>query len=1177
MRSFNQLLQEKIIVFDGAMGTNIQVQNLNADDFGGEQLNGCNEYLVVTKPSAVEKVHADFLSAGVDVIETDSFGSASIVLAEYNLQARAHELNFKAAAVAKKVAQQFSTSSHPRFVAGSMGPTTKLPSLGHITFSEMSKAYYEQAAGLVEGGADLLIVETCQDLLQTKSALAAIFEYFADKKLRVPVVASITIETMGTMLMGTEIGAALTALEPFDIDVIGLNCATGPKEMSDNIRYLCSTSPFPVSCIPNAGLPENVGGHAHYHLTPEEFVQYLGHFVKNLGVSVVGGCCGTRPEHLKQLVAAVGNLSPKKRSVDFIPSASSLYISAPLHIDPPPVIVGERTNANGSKKFKELLQAEDYDSMVNMAKEQTKEGAHVLDLCVAYVGRDEVRDIKEAAFRFNTQVTLPIMIDSTEAPVIEQALQLFAGKCIVNSINMEDGEERINKIVPMCKKYGAAVVALTIDEKGMAKTATAKLEVAKRMHNLAVKKFGMKPGDIIFDTLTFTLGSGDEEFRKAGIETIEGIRLIKKEFPRAKTLLGVSNISFGLAPHIRHVLNSVFLHYAIEAGLDMAIVNAQKIMPLFKIDERGRELCRQLVFDERKWNGEQCVFDPLTELMAYYADKKGEAKKEKKSLGSTIEETLKNRIVEGDKQNLQTDLDEALKRHSALDIINNILLDGMKVVGDLFGSGEMQLPFVLQSAEVMKAAVSYLEQFMEKSESTSKGSMVLATVKGDVHDIGKNLVDIILTNNGYKVYNLGIKQPVENIMRAYEDYKADAIGMSGLLVKSTLVMKENLEVLNERGLIPPIVLGGAALTRRYVEQDLRGLYKGLVVYANDAFDGLHFMEQLKLKGISSFKAAEILPTTIEEEPEEMLTGSEAKIALILKKDTEAGRIIWAKRDDTQMQASGRSKVSPNAVIPVPPFWGTRVVENIHLDAVFPYVNETALIKGQWQVRKGRKTESEYKQFLAENIYPELDRLKQQCEAENLLDPKVVYGYFPCQSNGDDLIVYDENQNSERVRFTFPRQQGDRNLCLSDYFASVDSGRMDVVAFHLVTMGARASKHSAQLFASNNYKEYLYFHGLSVESAEALAELWHKKIREELGIAASDSPDIKRLFSQGYQGSRYSFGYPACPNLEDSTKLFELLQPERIGVKLSEEFMIEPEQSTDAIIVHHPEAKYFNIK
>jgi 5-methyltetrahydrofolate--homocysteine methyltransferase len=1175
MNNFKRLLQEKVIVFDGAMGTNIQAQNLTADDFGGEHLNGCNEYLVISKPSAIEKVHSDFLSAGVDVIETDSFGSSSIVLVEYGLQDRAFELSKKAAELAKKVALQFSTPSHPRFVAGSIGPTTKLPSLGHISFKEMSASYYRQVAGLIEGGCDLLIVETCQDVLQTKSALASIFEYFSSKKIRIPVVASITIETMGTMLMGTEISAALTALEPFDIDVIGMNCATGPKEMSENIRYLCGASPLPISCIPNAGIPENIGGRAHYHLTPQDFALYLSRFVKDLGVNVVGGCCGTTAEHLQQLVAAVGNLSPKQRAPEFIPSASSLYSSSPFHIDPPPVIVGERTNANGSKKFKELLQTEDYDAMVNMAKEQIKEGAHLLDLCVAYVGRNEARDMKEAAFKFNTQVTLPIMIDSTEAPVIEEALQLLAGKCVVNSINMEDGEERINKVVPLCKKYGAAVVALTIDESGMAKTAPAKLAVARRMYDLVVKKYAMRPSDLIFDTLTFTLGSGDEEFRKAGIETIEGIRLIKKEFPDVKTLLGVSNISFGLAPHIRYVLNSVFLHYAMEAGLDMAIVNAQKIVPLYKIEEKGRDLCRQLVFDERKFEGEKCVYDPLIELMNYYADKKSDVKKEKKSLGSTIEEILKNRIIEGDKQGLQTDLEIALKSYSALDIINKILLDGMKVVGDLFGRGEMQLPFVLQSAEVMKAAVGYLEQFMEKTDSTAKGSMVLATVKGDVHDIGKNLVDIILTNNGYKVYNLGIKQPIENILRAYEENKADAIGMSGLLVKSTLVMKENLEVLNERGLDPPIVLGGAALTRRYVNQDLRSLYKGTVVYANDAFDGLRFMEQLKTKGIESFRPSEESEKRYDEESDELLTGSEAKIALALK---EQANVRHSQVEGgAGVESVTRSNVSTEVPIPRQPFWGTKIVEDIQLDEVFKYVNEAALIKGQWQVRKGKKTEDEYKELLNEKIYPELESLKQLCKHEHFLNPKVVYGYFPCRSDRNDLIIYRDDCKTERLRFTFPRQKDDRYLCLSDYFASVESGKTDVVAFHLVTMGKKASEYSAKLFAADNYKEYLYFHGLSVESAEALAELWHKKIREELGIAGKDAPEIKRLFSQGYQGSRYSFGYPACPNLEDSTKLFELLEPERIGVKLSEEFMMDPEQSTDAIIVHHPEARYFNIK
>lgn len=1160
-KSFEQILKEKIVVFDGAMGTNIQDQNLSADDFGGEHLNGCNEYLLISKPSAIEKVHSDFLTAGVDVIETDSFGSASIVLAEYQLQDRAYEISRKAAEIARKVARDFSTTAHPRFVAGSIGPTTKLPSLGHISFAEMERSYYEQVSGLVEGGSDLLIIETAQDILQIKAALGAAFRYFTDKRIAIPVMTSVTIETMGTMLMGTEIAAALTALEPYNISVIGMNCATGPKEMSENIRYLCENSRVPVSCIPNAGLPENIGGVAHYHLSPDEMVHWMSHFVKDFGVNVVGGCCGTRPEHLKAVVEAVGKLSPKNREIEFIPSVSSLYSSQAMEVNPGPLIVGERTNANGSKKFRDLLNAEDYDSMVTMAKEAVKEGAHVLDVCVAYVGRDEVRDMKEFVSRLNTQVPLPLMIDSTEANVIEAALQLCAGKAIVNSINLEDGEEKIRKVVPLCKKYGAAVVALTIDERGMAKTAKDKYDIAKRIYELVVGTYGMKPSDLIFDTLTFTLGSGDEEFRKAGIETIEAIRMIKKDFPDVGFILGVSNISFGLSPAARHDINSVFLHYAIEAGLTQAIVNSQKIKPLFKIDERGRDLCRQLVFDERKFDGEQCIYDPLTELMSFYADKKQDKKDEKKQRAGTIEEILKNRIIDGDKQDIAADLDAALQKYSALQIINDILLGGMKVVGDLFGRGDMQLPFVLQSAETMKASVAYLEKFMDKTDATNKGSMVLATVKGDVHDIGKNLVDIILTNNGYKVYNLGIKQPVENIIHAWEEHKADAIGMSGLLVKSTAIMKENLEVLNERSLTPPVVLGGAALTRRFVEQDLRSLYKGTVVYAGDAFDGLRFMEQLKTKGIESFQSAPA-PVVDIEDGEELLTGSEAKIAAAMKE---------------YAATVPRSKVSKDVPIPAPPFWGTRVVESIPLEEVFPYINEAALIKGQWQVRKGKRSEEEYQKFVTENVYPDLQRIKEQAKREHLLQPKVVYGYFPCYSEGNDLVILNDDVSTERMRFSFPRQNDDRYLCLSDYFASRESGKIDVVPFHMVTMGKKASEHSAQLYAENNYKEYLYFHGLSVETAEALAELWHKKIREELSIAGKDAKEIKRLFSQGYQGSRYSFGYPACPNLEDHTKLFQLLQPERIGVYLTEEFMLEPEQSTDAIIVHHPEAKYFNIK
>jgi 5-methyltetrahydrofolate--homocysteine methyltransferase len=1161
MKSFLETLTEKIIVFDGAMGTNIQTQNLTADDFGGEHFNGCNEYLIITKPSAIEKVHADFLAAGVDVIETDSFGSAPVVLSEYHLEARAYELNVKAAQLARKVANEFSTPAHPRYVAGSIGPTTKLPSLGHISFKAMSESYYLQVAGLIDGGVDVLMVETCQDILQTKACLSAVFRCFADKRVKFPVITSVTIEQTGTMLMGTEIAAALTALEPFDISVIGMNCATGPREMSENIRYLCSNAPMHVSCIPNAGLPENVGGHAHYHLSPDDFAKYLSHFVQDLGVSVVGGCCGTRPDHLRALVDAVGTLSPKRRAVDFTPSASCLYSTSPFHVNPAPVIVGERANANGSKKFRELLQADDFDSIVNIGKEQVKEGAHILDLCVAYVGRNEVRDMHEAASRYNTQVALPVMIDSTEAPVIEEALQLFAGKCIVNSINMEDGEARINSIVPLCKQYGAAVVALTIDEDGMAKTAEKKAAIAKRMYDLVTDRYGVKPHDIIFDTLTFTLGSGEEDFRRAGIETIEAIRLIKQQLPGVKTLLGVSNISFGLDAHLRHVINSVFLHYAIEAGLDMAIVNAQKILPLYKIDETGRELCRKLIFDERVFDGDKCTFDPLMALMAHYADRKGAMKAEKKERSGTIEEILKNRIVDGDKQGLTEDLEGALKRYTALEVINTLLLDGMKVVGELFGKGEMQLPFVLQSAEVMKTAVAYLEQYMEKADTTTKGSMVLATVKGDVHDIGKNLVDIILTNNGYKVYNIGIKQPIENILKTFEEHQADAIGMSGLLVKSTLVMKENLEVLNERGLTVPIVLGGAALTRRYVENDLRSIYKGVVSYAGDAFDGLRFMEQLKNQGVESFGSVAEAAAPIDEDGEELLTGSEAKIALAFK----------AEADEK------RSAVAADVSIPVPPFWGTRVVPDIPLDEIYPFINESALIKGQWQVRKGKRSEDEYRTQLEASIYPDLRELKDLCKRERLLRPKVVYGYFPCQSSGNDLIVYHDDMKTERVRFTFPRQKDDRFLCLADYFAPVSAGAMDVVAFHLVTMGKEASEYSAKLYAANDYKKYLYFHGLSVETTEALAELWHKKIREELGIADKDAPEIKRLFSQGYRGSRYSFGYSACPNLEDHTKLFALLRPEQIGVVMTDEFMLEPEQSTDAIVVHHPEAKYFNIK
>jgi 5-methyltetrahydrofolate--homocysteine methyltransferase len=1156
--TFAQRLQEKILVFDGATGTTFQFMNLTADDFGGEALNGCNEHLVITKPEAVEKLHESFLEIGCDVVETNTFGATPIVLAEYDLAEQAFEHNRRAAEIAKQMAREFSTASHPRFVAGSMGPTTKLPSLGNISYHDMKAAFYVQTAGLVEGGVDLLCVETSQDLLQVKAALGAIFEYFAEKRVRVPVIASVTVETMGTMLLGSDISAALTALEPFELAAIGMNCATGPKEMSENIRYLASNSPYPVFCMPNAGLPENVGGRAHYKLTPEELSQYLSHFVKDLGVQIVGGCCGTTPKHIAALVQSVGNLAPRGRNIDFIPSAASLYNSVPLHLDPPPILIGERLNANGSKQFRELLAAQDWEAMVAMGKEQVRESSHMLDVCVAYVGRDEVADMIPLIEKLNTQVSVPLVIDSTEWQVIDAALQRVAGRAIVNSINLEDGEERMQHVLPLCKKYGAATIALTIDEKGMAKTADDKVAIAKRIHDLAVNKYGMRSQDLIFDCLTFTLGSGDEEFRKSGMETIEAIRRIKAELPGVRTILGVSNVSFGLSPHARHVLNSVFLYYAVQAGLDMAIVHSSKIFPLHKIGEEERELHRRLIFDERKFDETgKCISDPVQEIIAYYADK-GAQQKVAVERPKEVEERLKRRIIDGDKQGLDADLREAMQKYAPLDIINNILLDGMKVVGELFGSGQMQLPFVLQSAETMKAAVKHLEPFMERVKGSAKGTMVLATVKGDVHDIGKNLVDIILTNNGYKVVNLGIKVPIEQMLHAVDEHKAEVIGMSGLLVKSTLIMKENLEVLNERGIQTPVILGGAALTRKYVEEDLRAIYPGPLAYGKDAFAGLHFME-------------------------EICGGEKDERTRMKGERREAkgeGRRVKGDGREGERRAEGFALESKpewqQVAIPAAPFYGTRVVREIDLKTVFEYINPIALLRGQWQVRRGKMSQQEYDALVRDKFEPILAELQQRCIAEKLLQPEVIYGYFPCNSENDDVIIFDEKGEREIERFTFPRQAENNRLCIADYIAPLASGKRDVIGMSIVTVGQRATEISKQLFESDKYTDYLYFHGLSVETAEALAEYWHKIMRAELGLASDDAKDISALFRQEYRGSRYSFGYPACPNLEDQTKLFRLLDPSRIGVSLTEEFQLVPEQSTSAIVVHHPNAKYFNV-
>jgi 5-methyltetrahydrofolate--homocysteine methyltransferase len=1146
--SFRQHLKERVLIFDGAMGTSVQDRNLTPDDFGGKD--GCNEVLVLTRPQVIREIHASFLEVGCDAIETDTFGASRLVLGEYDLADKAYEINRAAARLAREVAVDFSTPSHPRFVVGSIGPGTRLPSLGQIGFGELVSMYAEQARGLLDGGADILLIETCQDLLQAKAAIVGCRDGMRDAGADFPLMVQITMESAGTMLLGTEIGAALTALEPYGLDVIGLNCATGPQEMMEHIRFLSRHCRSAISCLPNAGLPRMEGGRARYLLTPGELAAFHKTFVDEHGVSIVGGCCGTTPAHLKRVVEAIGRRPPRPRTPEHVPSASSLYVSTPFRQDQSFLIVGERTNANGSKQFRDFLLAGDYDGMVGMAREQAKEGAHVLDVCVDYVGRDGAADADEVVRRFVTQCTLPLVIDSTEAPVIETALKRIGGRAVINSVNLEDGEQgRPARIFPMAKRYGSAVVCLLIDEEGQARTLDWKLKVAHRLHDLAVKRYDLEPSDLIFDALTFPLGSGQADLRQDAIATLEAIRRIKAELPGVFTILGVSNVSFGLKPAARQVLNSVFLHLAVEAGLDAAIVNVSRILPLNRIDSRQHEVARQLIFDERR-DG----YDPLTEFMGLF-EKAGAGKRAAVSEAArTLEERLKARIVDGERPGLEVLLDEALGKYDALTIINEILLDGMKTVGDLFGSGQMQLPFVLQSAEVMKAAVGYLERFMSRADGQSKGKIVLATVKGDVHDIGKNLVDIILSNNGYTVVNLGIKQPVHNIIEAALTHQADAIGMSGLLVKSTLVMKENLEELNARDLSRfPVILGGAALTRGYVEGDLRSLYKGEVFYAGDAFDGLHLMEEITSR-----------------EPRE--SGDVRPVA----QRAPARRVLPPTPHPTIRGERVRSDVRQDVPIPTMPFLGSRVVTELPLADVFAFINEVALFRTQWQFHRGKGDREHFDELIEHHVRPIYERWKGRCAEEAILQPRVVYGYFPCQSEGDDLIVYADDGRTPRMRFTFPRQPGGGHLCLADFFAGVDSGRMDVLGCMLVTVGRRASEVTKALFEQHHYTDYLYLHGLSVESAEALAELWHSRMRGELEIAGEDSPDLARIFRQGYRGSRFSFGYPACPNLEDQTKLFELLEPERIGVELSQEFQLDPEQSTSAIIVHHPEAKYFNI-
>jgi 5-methyltetrahydrofolate--homocysteine methyltransferase len=1182
--SFLNRLNEKILIFDGAMGTSLQTQGLTADDFWGKD--GCNEYLVLSKPEAVRRVHAGFLEVGCEVVETDTFGSTRIVLAEYELADKTYELNLKAAQLAVEVAHDYSNGpggGRPRFVAGSMGPTTKLPSLGHITFDVMSDAYLEQARGLIAGGVDVLLIETCQDLLQTKAALAAVFQALQELRKKIPVMVQVTIESTGTMLLGTEIGAALTVLEPYDILSVGLNCATGPLEMNDAVRYLGDNCTKKISCLPNAGLPRNVGGRAAYQLTPEELAKYLKQYALEYGLDMVGGCCGTTPEHLKKVVELMDGMAPKQRQCNPIAAAASIYSSTPLLQEPRPLIVGEEMNTTTrNPKFKQLVVEEKYDDILMMAKRLVSEGSHVLDLCVAVVGGDEKHYMQETVKMLATRIPVPLMIDSTEAEVIEAALKLIPGKAIVNSINLEDGEKRTSKVLPLVKKFGASVIALTIDEEGMALTAKKKFSIAQRIFNLATEKYGLAPQDLIFDALTLPISTGQEEYRTAAIETLKAIELIKKNIPNAPTLLGVSNVSFGLDMYARRILNSVFLHEAMEHGLDGAIVNWQRIYPLFKIPEKEVELARKLIYFD------QSDGDPLQNFIQFYqgTEKRVFSVSQKEESSLTLEERLKNAIingekvstVKGEKVTLEQFLDEALKRYSPLEIINTVLLDGMKVVGELFGSRKMQLPSVLDSAQVMKTAVNHLEKFMDKSTSATKGRILLATVKGDVHDIGKNLVDIILTNNGYRIFNLGIKQSSDNIIRAAVEHQVDAIGLSGLLVKSTLEMKYVIEDLQRLNLRIPVICGGAALTRKYVEEDCRAVYHGPVFYGQDAFAGLRIMDELT----DPETRGELIASGIYRIPEsvtkrfESTAASSASCAGGVSTDS-IQEMEGAETKAPEAVPPIRSDVSSDAPIPTPPFWGKRVVssQELNLRDIFKFVNPIALFKNQWQIRGLAR--DEFEKVIEERFMPIRNALEEECIREKYLDPRVVYGYFPCNSQGNDLIVFaPEETDQELLRFHFPRQQATRRLCLSDFFKPLASGQRDTLGVMLVTVGSQASEKAKELFEANDYARYLYLHGLSVETAEALAEYWHKRVREELGFASEDSPRTADLFHQKYRGSRYSFGYGACPALEDQEKIFRLLDPENtIGVRLTTGYQLEPEQSTSALIVHHPEAKYFN--
>ena len=1165
-------LDQRVLVIDGAMGTSLQTcPDCHPEDWLGRE--NCSEILTHSRPEMIQAIHESFLEVGADCIETNTFGANLLVGAEFDEEvvAMTRELNRRGAEVARAACERFETKDHPRYVLGSMGPGTKLVSLGHTDWPTMLESYTEQARGLLEGGVDAFLIETCQDILQVRCAVNACVKALDEVGRTVedvPIMVSITIETTGTMLLGTDIGAAVNALSMLPIASLGLNCATGPVEMTPHIAFLAKHWNRHISVVPNAGLPVLVDGEASYPLRARPFAEAMRRFVEEYGVNFVGGCCGTTPEHIDQLVKLVRGSTVGTRSFEALPSGcSSLFGSADFRQDNSFLIVAERTNANGSRKFKRLLDAEDWDGLLAMGREELRGGAHLVDLCVDFVGRDGARDMTEVARRFATGLNAPIMLDSTEAATLEAGLQRLGGKSVVNSINLEDGEKRLDEICPLLKAHGAACVALTIDEDpeaGMAKTADRKLEIASRIHGLFTEKWGLDERDLIFDPLTFTIATGTEADRRLGLETLDGIELIARKFPACGILLGLSNISFGLKPPARAVLNSVFLQHARDRGLTAAIVHASKILPRNRIEDEKWVAAEWLIFDRRgedRPEGMSEDFDPLLHFIGLFPD--GEVVDDGPSMEELpLEDRLRRHIIDGEDLGLEESLEEARGIYPPLEIVNDHLLAGMKTVGELFADGRMQLPFVLQSAEVMKKAVAALEPYMEKVEGAqTRGSIVLATVAGDVHDIGKNLVDIILTNNGYTVHNIGIKQSLQQIVDAWRDTRADAIGMSGLLVKSVAIMEENLRAMNDLDIAVPVILGGAALTRFHAEKRLRDIYEGPLYYGKDAFEGLRICDAIAGDG---------------------LKGIEIEIDARLEKRAAAEATVAAGRDRNRGRGGtaveeAPPKLAPVKTLPDAPFLGSRLVESVPLDEMFAYVNRTALFRGQWGLKRGSMSAEEYSAYLSETAEPIFERLKAEAHEESFLQPQVVYGWWPAASDGDDLVVFDpEDQAAEIARFSFPRQQSRQRRCLADYFAPCDGERRDVVGFHCVTVGEEVSRRAKSLFEADRYADYLYLHGFGVECAEALAELWHKRMRAELGIGHHDDPKIERLFSQNYQGCRYSFGYPACPEMSDQETLFRLLEPERIGCRLTENWQIDPEQSTSALVVHHPAAVYFAV-